>query len=170
MYVWITSLFPHRSIPRTTTQFSSIFDYRLHALISAQFHFTIWQLRCLCHLDLSGSSISSTGNLHVCISLWSFVRQRQKCQDGGRGGDFSAQISFHLWCKSAALTRVKLAFSERRFFFFIFIFFLGELWIWNTVTWKGHLCNSFIHSVIHPLQHEHFQTCLRYTLRHTWQQ
>lgn len=79
--------FPHLSTttPPTAMQFSSISDYRLLAVISAQFHFTIWQPRYLCHLDLSGRSISSAGNLHVCISLGPFVRQsvRTVKEEGG---------------------------------------------------------------------------------------
>lgn len=44
-------------------------------MISTRFHFTIWQLRYLCHLHLSWHSISSDGNLHVCILFGPFVRQ-----------------------------------------------------------------------------------------------
>lgn len=46
-------------------------------MISTRFHFTIGQLRYLCHLHLSWHSISSDGNLHVCILFGPFVRQRQ---------------------------------------------------------------------------------------------
>lgn len=98
LYVWL------RSFP-TAMQFSSIFDYRLLAVISAQSHFTIWQLCYLRHLDLSGCSISSASNLHVCISLGSFVRQRQSVRTVKDEGNFSAQISFHLWYQNESLTR-----------------------------------------------------------------
>lgn len=91
LYVWLRS---HRSIPQPAMQFSSIFDYRLLAVISAQFHFTIWQSCYLCYLDLSGRSISSTSNLHVCISLGPFVQQRQSVRTVKEEGISAPRLVF----------------------------------------------------------------------------
>lgn len=80
---------------------------------SAQFHFAMWQLCYLCHLGLSGRSISAAANSHVCISLGPFVRRKR--QDGGGGGNLSAQISFHLWYRSTSFTRAKWDFRKEIF-------------------------------------------------------
>lgn len=149
--VCLTQIAPSASFPNPPSPIrnaiSSIFDYRLLAVISAQFHFTIWQLCYLCHWDLSGRSISSTGNLHVCISLGPFVKATAKHLGSGRGGNFSAQISFHLWYPCVSLRVLNLKHSDTK----------ARPWI----------CNPFIHSVtltcayLHPLWHH---------LKHAWQQ
>lgn len=54
----------------------------------------------------------------TCLHLVRAIcKAKAKRQDSERGGNFRAQISFHLWYQSASLSRVEW---ER------------ELWIWNT--------------------------------------
>lgn len=125
--VWLwclpLSFFPLSFHAPTAIQFSSIFDYRFLASVSAQLHFTIWQLCYLCHLDLSGRSISAAGNLHVCISLGSFVRKRQSVRTVKEEGISAPRLVF-TFDTGAHRSPVRNRISERRF--------LSKLWSWST--------------------------------------
>lgn len=59
-------------------------------------HLRCWQFTCL-HLVRA-----------LCMA-------KAKCQDSERGGNFSTQISFHLWYQSTSLTRVKWDFGKEIF-------------------------------------------------------
>lgn len=123
----------------TAIQCSSIFDYMFLASISAQFHFTIWQLCYLCHLNLSARSISAAANLHVCISLGSFVRKRQSVRTVKEEGISAPRLVFTFNTR-AHRSPVRNGISERRF--------LSELWSGSTAIQRPvHGC--VIHSDTH---------------------
>lgn len=92
---WL-SLCPHLSTPNCN-DISLHFWIQIAATNSPQFHFTIWQLCYPCYLYLTGRSISSAANLHVCIS---FVRWSVSAVK--KGG-----ISFHLWYPSTSLAHAE---------------------------------------------------------------
>lgn len=142
------SLFPPSLHAPTAIQFSSIFDYRFLAVISAQFHFTIWQLCYLCHLDLSGRAISAAGNLHVCISLGSFVRKRQSVRIEEEEGISAPRLVFTFDTR-AHRSPMWNGISERRF--------LSELWSWSTAIQRP-IYGCVIHSDTHGRKSTHMSS------------
>lgn len=52
----------------------------------------------------------------TCLHLVRVIcKEKAKCQDSERGGNFSAQISFHLWYQSTSFTRAKWDFRKEIF-------------------------------------------------------
>lgn len=108
---------------------------------------------CLCHLDLSGRSISSAGNLHVCISLGPFARHsvRTVKEDG------------------MSAPRLVFTFDSRAYpspAWNGILRYFSKLWIWDAAILRP-VYGCVIHSLIQtgPFPFPYYTGCFIINLR-----